>query len=124
MFVDVKIWDVPATAKRSTLHSHATNTIILGGIMTSPDPALFQDDGQFTKIFDQWQGLKVGNDIALPAATRIGTSPPELLAFFGNAPIPQQPHSASGEIAGDSYGSTERDMLNAAYKALRAYGLI
>ena len=124
MFVDVKIWDVPAGARISTIHPHATNTLILGGIMTSPDPARFQDGGQFTKIFDQWQGLKVGNDIALPAATRIGSSPPEPLAFFGNIPVQQQPHSASGETAGDSYGPTERDMLNAAYKALRTYGLI
>jgi hypothetical protein len=119
-FIDVKIWDIPAGAFSANVHKDATNTLILGGILTNS----FQDDGQFTKIFDLYQGLKVGNDTAIPAATRIGTSPPELLAFFGNTPVPQQPRSASGETAGNSYGSTEQDMLNAVYQALRAYGLL
>jgi hypothetical protein len=92
--------------------------------MTNPDPNIFQDQGQFTKILDQWQGLKLGNDIALPAATLIGGTSSEPLAFFGQSPATRQPRSASGETAGNSYGSTERDMLNAAYSALRAYGLI
>jgi len=120
MFVDVKIWDIPDGALSSNIHSDATNTLILGGILTDS----FQDDGQFTKIFDLYQGLKVGSDTAIPAATRIGTSPPELLAFFGNTPVPQQPGSASGGTAGNSYGATEQDMLNAVYQALQAYGLI
>ncbi|MFL5626757.1 MAG: hypothetical protein ACJ788_14330 [Ktedonobacteraceae bacterium] len=129
MFVDVKVWDVPeppnvpAPVPIATIHQHATNTIILGGILTNPN-AFFQDNGQFTKIFDQWQGLKLGNDFAIPAATRIGTSSFEPLAFFGKALLGQQPGSGSGETAGDSYGSTERDMLNALYSTLRAYGLI
>jgi hypothetical protein len=120
MFVDVKIWDVPSTALSATVHQDATNTIVLGGILTDR----FQDNGQFTKIFDQWQGLKLGNDIAIPAKTTIGSSPSEPLGFFGQPPVVRQPRSASEETAGSSYGSTERDMLNAAYGALRAYGLI
>jgi hypothetical protein len=120
MFVDVKIWDVPTTALSATIHQDATNTIILGGILTNR----FQDNGQFTKIFDQWQGVKLGNDIALAAATRIGTSSSEPLAFFGNAPVTQQAPSTSGGVAGNNYGPTERDMLNAVYNALRTYGLL
>jgi hypothetical protein len=120
MFVDVKVWDIPQSASSSTIHQDATNTLIVGGIMTNS----FQDNGQFTKILDEWQGLQIGNDIAIPAAAIIGSSPPEPVGFFGTAPVTQQAGSASGQNAGNSYGPTEQDMLNAVYSALKAYGLI
>ena len=58
-FIDVKVWDIQSGAISSNTHEHATGTIIIGGVMTNQ---LFTDQGKYTKIFDEWQGFKLGVD--------------------------------------------------------------
>ena len=95
----------------------------------------FADNGAYTKIFDMYQGCKIGNDINLeipsskpcpqpPPTTRIGMSKSERIGFFGNSPVTQQPGTGSGESAGAAYGSKEQQMLQNVYDALKAYGLL
>lgn len=130
-FIDVKIWDLQKGAS-SNVHHHATNSIIIAGLMTNQ---CFADNGAYTKIFDMYQGCKIGNDINLeipsskpcpqpPPTTRIGMSKSERIGFFGNSPVTQQPGTGSGESAGAAYGSKEQQMLQNVYDALKAYGLL
>jgi hypothetical protein len=44
------------------------------------------------------------------------------IRFFANAPVGQQ--EGGDATASGTYGGTEQEMLNAAYSALRAYGLL
>ena len=54
--------------------------------------------------------------------TQIGTATSQKLAFYGAAPVVQQTGGAA--TASGSYTSTEQGMLNHAYAALRALGLL
>jgi hypothetical protein len=130
-FIDVKVWDIQKGAT-SNIHHHATNTIIIAGLMTNQ---CFTDSGAYTKIFDMYQGCKIGNDINLetpsskpcsqpPPTTQIGMSTSEKIGFFGKSPVTQQPGASPGESAGAAYGSKEQQMLQKVYNGLKAYGLL
>ena len=50
----------------------------------------FTDNGQYTKIFDQWQGFKFGNDLNRALSTiRLGVSSNDKIGFFNKNPSPQ-----------------------------------
>ena len=95
----------------------------------------FADNGAYTKIFDMYQGCKIGNDINLeipsskpcpqpPPTTRIGMSKSERIGFFGNSPVTQQPGTGSGEWQVLLMDQKEGQMLQNVYDALKAYGLL
>jgi hypothetical protein len=47
------------------------------------------------------------------------------IIFFGESLVPTVPQQVGGAATADAtYGNTERDMINAMYSALRAYGLL
>jgi hypothetical protein len=108
-FIDVNIWDLPTGSTNATIDNSALNTIIIGGIMTGQG---FIDRGRYTKIFDQWQGFKFGNDIDRGISTmKLGVSSVDRIGFFGSQPVSQQP------------GGTQPD-LTTVWNALKAYGLL
>lgn len=55
LFIGVKCWDTPVGASTSNITSDASETMILGGIMTNVG---FTDSGTRTYINEYWTGLK------------------------------------------------------------------
>jgi hypothetical protein len=87
-FIDVNIWDLPTGSTNTTIENSALNTIIIGGIMTGQG---FVDRGQYTKVFDQWQGFKFGNDVNRGVSTmKLGVTPADRIGFFGSQPVTRQ----------------------------------
>jgi hypothetical protein len=62
--------------------------------------------------------------VGTATGTKVGTSPAEKLAFYGNGPIAQQANTAGSATAGPAYTATEQAMLNDCYSVLRNIGIL
>jgi hypothetical protein len=89
------------------MHNYMGGTLRIGGTTLSDDTA----DAGFKLHVDG--NSKLEGDLAHLAGD---------VGFFGVTPVVQQTGGAS--TAGGTYGATEQTMLQAAYDALRAYGLL
>lgn len=89
------------------MHNYLGGTLRIGGTTLSDDTA----DTGFKLHVDG--NSKLEGDIAHLTGD---------VGFFGTTPVGQQTGGAA--TAGGTYGATEQSMLQAAYDALRAYGLL